>query len=103
MLSLFLFSQNSKNNLFIFIYLGRAGPGCHLTGIHGSSSTELARPVHVSAVEVVTDSGGHRVNLNNISHNQLKISGRQQAGPLNVRDHLRDSDVADASSLKLKL
>ena len=44
--------------------------GPHLTGIHGSSSTELAGPVHVPAVQVVTDPGRDRVNLRTIRVSQ---------------------------------
>ena len=66
---------------------------CHLTGIHGASSTELARPVHVSAVEVVADPGGHRGNLNNLSQNQLNLFCRLQTAPLEVRDEFHLSNI----------
>ena len=69
--------DNLLTDIFISCELGWAGLRCHLAGIHGPSSTELARPVHVSAVQVVTDPGGHRVDLNNQS--QIKINLRYRA------------------------
>ena len=60
----------NKDNLLTEIFIFRSLPGSNLAGIHGATSTELARPVHVPAVEVVTDPGGDRVNLRTIRVSQ---------------------------------
>ena len=61
----------NKDNLLTEIFIFRSLPGSNLAGIHGATSTELARPVHVSAVKVVADPGGDRVDLNNESEKRL--------------------------------
>ena len=56
--------DNLLTDIFISCELGWAGLRCHLAGIHGPSSTELARPVHVPAVQVVADTRRHGVHRN---------------------------------------